>query len=265
MTSSISISQNIAEDLDSILTLEFANYPLIPGMVIGVQHPDHGTFILPFGIRMLGDTTPISPEATFSVGSVNKNLMWVLMHRLHQEELLDIYEEAYFDDPVGNEIYINQLQDTIQKYSGNYFSIADLMQHTTGLVNVNFSSNFPYTLTNNLYKQFELPELLNHLFNTTGSTNECDTVISGICQDLIFCVDHSYSSYGPMIASAIAEIKTGKNARQLEDEYIFTPLNMTASSHLGYDNPAVPLTPGHGCTKDTLFNCTSEYVRCRLV
>ena len=109
MTSSISISQNIAEDLDSILTLEFANYPLIPGMVIGVQHPDHGTFILPFGIRMLGDTTPISPEATFSVGSVNKNLMWVLMHRLHQEELLDIYEEAYFDDPVGNEVYINHL------------------------------------------------------------------------------------------------------------------------------------------------------------
>lgn len=252
-------AQSVRADLDSIILEVYSNYSDIPGIIVGVHHPDYGQFILPFGVEKYGDTTPIDTNAIFGVGSVNKNFTWVLMHRLHQEGLIDIYDIAYYENPVGEEIFINQLQDTVQKYQGRRFTIADLMKHSSGIVDINDSENYPFNVANDLEKKFTLGEALKHLFYSNSPTNECDSVTSGMCTDFEIGVDHQYSSYGPMVATVIAEIETDKDVLELEKEYIFEAIGLTSTSQIAFDNPIGNLTFGHDCIRDDDGNYTTEY------
>lgn len=252
-------AQNVAADIDSIVRNIHLNYPEIPGMVVGVYHPNYGRFVLPFGIEKLGETTPIDTNSIFEVGSINKNFMWVLLHRLHQEALIDIYNAPYYENPVGNQIYINQLQDSIQHYRGRHFTIADLMKHTTGMVDIPSSNNYPHFVINNLFKEHTLEDALSFLFNTNAESNECGEVKSGMCVNFEMGIDHQYSSYGPTIAAFIAEIETGQDIRILQKEYIIDALQLNATSQIGYETPNDRLTYGHDNKRDTNGVFTAAY------
>jgi CubicO group peptidase (beta-lactamase class C family) len=252
-------AQNVAADIDSIVRSIHSNYPEIPGMVIGVHHPDHGQFILPFGIEKLGENNPIDTNAIFEVGSINKNFMWVLLHLLHQQEMIDIYQPYYYENPIGNQVYINQLQDSIQHYRGRRFTIADLMKHTTGMVDIPSSNNYPHFIINNLFKEHTLQDALAFLFNTNASSNECGAVQSGMCIEFEMGIDHQYSSYGPTIAAFIAEIETGSNVRLLQKEMIIDRLGMSGTSQIGYENANGFLTYGHDNIRDTNGIFTADY------
>lgn len=233
------------------------DFPLVPGAVVAVHHPDHGYMISPFGKSDTDNNTLMTADAIFDVGSVHKVLKWILLERLVDEDLISFGDEIndYISAPV---------------IAGG--KLRDLPLHATGMVDIDETVyNDIWTRTNSgtTTFQYTYAELTAFLAseNDTGITN-------GFIDSFTLGQDYNYSSYGPVLAGQIARDITGEdpltNLRLILDDlflnnttfhgYDDIPANLVKGYGNDYDDPITDPTGEHPPSNQNLMLATSSAV-----
>jgi CubicO group peptidase (beta-lactamase class C family) len=68
----------------------------------------------------------------------------------------------------------------------------------------------------------------------------------GMLDGFVVGTEHHYSSYGPVVASRIVEILTGRSPIDYMRDRILRDLNLTHTSFIGFDETPAALVIGHG-------------------
>ncbi len=229
-TSPTPFSEENAALLDSIISDVIAQNP-IPGFVVGVRSSTLGTYTQAFGVSNFSTQEPMNTNAVFGIGSVHKNFKWVTLHLLEKEGVLDL------DDLVNTYVTEPDLPGVTLRH---------LMQHSSGLVDIDDSPEFGDLAFNDPSHEFSYAEMMAYLNNSNGSNGRFGDFENGrYTNDFVVGVNSAYSSYGPLIAAEVVKNITGQTMRELTAELIFTPLGLSATSHMGYDPDPELLAPGH--------------------
>ena len=213
--------------LDSVINSVLNGNP-IPGIVVGVRSPTYGTYKKAFGVSNYVTQTPMNIDAIFGIGSVHKNFKWVLLHILEKEGVLSINDlvNTYVDEPVLPGV-----------------TLKHLTQHSSGLIDIPDINDFDLIWQNGTFEN-SYDTMMYYLNNSTG-TNSYGSFTNGRLDNFTIGTNSSYSSFGPLILAEVVKNITGKNIRELVNDKIITPLELTATTHMAYDQDPLLLTPGH--------------------
>lgn len=184
-----------------------------PGLAIAIVKDDKVVFAKGYGVRKLGDSTPVNERTIFAIGSSGKAFTAAALAVLVDEDKIK------WDDPVTKHLKEFELYDP---YITREITIRDLLAHRTGL---------------------DRGELLWY-----GSTLGRDELIRRIRHQkptYSFRSTFTYNNVMLLAAGQIVPAVTGKSWDDFVKERIFTPLGMTASStsitaFKGLDNMATP-------------------------
>lgn len=197
------------------------NSPLLQlgGVVVGVATTDGGYRIQAFGTSKPNGAERLPAEAVFDIGSIQKNMRWVLLHRLAELGHLKL------DDPVQ----VDHLDLPGVTYR-------DLTMHVSGLRHWDDTPDFPQVFQH-MTDEYTFASMAQMLTNAGGPLME--TPFLG--------APYRYSNYGPLIAGRAAELLfagSDVTVRSLTREMVFEPLGLTQTTFQGYEPRPARLTPG---------------------
>ena len=194
----------------------------VEGMVVAVFMSGQ-YYVQGFGDAVEG--TPMPSNAIFDVGSVQKPFYWLLLHRLADQNHLDM------TDPISEYVTDPALPG----------SLNDLTQHSTGLLEF-WQTPFLEHLEANNFTGFSHECTESEL---VGYINEGSTADVGPTQDdFTPGQDYHYTAWGPYVASLIVEAAMNENPRDVLRREILDELDLGLTSIVHFEaRPNV--TPGH--------------------
>ena len=215
------------------------NFPLVPGAVVAIYHPDNGYMISSFGVADVANNTAMPTNGIFDIGSIHKLFKWILLEKLSEQG------EFSFSDPINNYVASPVI-------SGG--QIQHLANHSTGMVDIDESvyndiwtrsaggtTSFEYTYS----EMIAFLEAEGDEDDVLPGMNE-DGIQNGFIDSFTLGTDYNYSSYGPVIAGEIAETVTGQSSINLMNSLILDDLGMLLTSFHGYDTMPSSRILGYG-------------------
>ncbi len=106
------------------LAARFLEETGVPGMAIAVVHDDRVVYAKGFGVRRLGDPTPVDPDTVFQLASVSKSVGASVVARAVGERV------ASWDDPIVRYLPWFRLKS---RSTTRQVTIADMYSHRSGL------------------------------------------------------------------------------------------------------------------------------------
>ncbi len=187
----------------------------VPGMAVSVVKDGKVVFSKGYGMRKVGESSPVDDHTLFSIGSISKSFTAMALGILVEEGKLS------WDDPVSQYLPSFQLYDP---YVTHEFTIRDLLVHRSGL-----------------------PEFCGGIlwYGSDYSREEVIKRLRYIKPVSSFRGTFAYQSVTYMVAGEVIRAVTGKSWEDFTRERIFTPLGMKESSSLirelkGAKNLALP-------------------------
>lgn len=212
------------DNVDSAIQAALAAHPDTAGVVVAIYHPDHGYIHKAYGLENRATVSSMREDHIFDIGSVMKNFRWLVMHKLAAAGSLNL------NDTVNTHVASPVLAGRTIKH---------LMQHSTGMIDITESTFLPDAMAN-LTKTYSYNEMIAFLNGSSGAG-----YTNGLTDVFTVGTHHRYSSYGPLIASEIAEQVSGKGMMNLIDEMILTPLAMSNTTFISYEDKPAKVAQGY--------------------
>jgi CubicO group peptidase (beta-lactamase class C family) len=200
-----------------------------PGVAVAVIRDGEIVHRAGYGLADLATGTPITPDTTFRLASVSKQLTGMAIMLLAEEGMLD------YDDPVVQ--YLPELERF-----GSEITIRHLLHHTSGL------PDYYDTLEAELEEDWITNQEAVEFFSQWGET-------------LFPAGDrYEYSNPGYEMLAAIVERVSGKLFREFMDERIFQPLGMSNTTLFDQTEPEIA-NRAYGYTREgDEFSLDDEHV-----
>lgn len=233
----LSCSTPLPTTLNDQIQQSLSSFPLVPGAVVAIYHPQTGYSISSYGVSSIASSTPMPVGGIFDIGSVHKLFKWILLEKLSEQG------EFNFSDPINNYV-------TSPVISGG--QIQHLANHSTGMVDIDesvYDDIWSRTAGGTTPFEYTYPELTTFLENEGDEdqgTGNADGITDGFYDSFTLGSDFNYSSYGPVIAGEIAEATTGQSSVSLINSLILDPLGMILTSFHGYDTLPSVRIQGYG-------------------
>lgn len=170
----------------------------VPGLAIAVVKDDKVAYMKSFGVRKLGEQTPVDEHTIFAIGSATKAFTATALGMLVDDGKIK------WDDPVLSRLPGFRLADS---YLTGTVTIRDLLSHRTGVA----ANNAVFWQT-----QFSRDELIDHL--------QYLDVQSGLRTHF------EYNNLMYLTAGQIVPRVSGESWEQFVRERIFVPLGMNSSA-----------------------------------
>jgi D-alanyl-D-alanine carboxypeptidase len=176
----------------------------VPGMNVMIEDAN-GLWSTSLGMADIGNNTPMQICHSTKIASVTKFFTAVLAYKLIEQGKLKLTDKIsqYIDADI-----IAKIKNSEQA------TIADLMQHSSGIYDFVFSPDYILYTFNNLEEQKGYEKLLSFAYNKKPAFE------FGAKRSYNFTVNYI------LLAMAINKI-AGKDHAQLERELVFNPLNMS--------------------------------------
>lgn len=192
----------------------------IPGMSIAIVKNDTTVFVKGFGVRTVGDSTPVDEDTLFAIGSLTKAFTSTALGILVADGLVR------FDDPISHHLPGFRVADP---YVSQQMTIRDALSHRSGLKRLD---NIWYLFPDHTRKVVleKMP---------------------GLEQELGFRSAYLYNNLAYLAAGEIIPATTGKSWDEFLAQRIFRPLNMvdtntSITSFRRDDNRATPHEKSEG-------------------
>jgi D-alanyl-D-alanine carboxypeptidase len=192
----------------------------IKGISVCVLHPQQGRWQGVSGISHQG--TPIDSNMLFGIGSNTKLFTGVLMLKLMQSGLIQLDDSLHQWLPAYTNINPN-------------ISIRQLLNHRSGLADINSIPGYPDSILSNPYRIFTPQEVLTWVGTPLFPPGNA----------------YSYCNTNYILAGLIAEIASGQSYVQLLHDSILNPLQLDSTFLGAYDSISYPLAqPWQGSTNN---------------
>ena len=183
--------------IDGFVETEMEHFG-VPGVAVSVVLDDEVVFSKGYGVRVVGEEDPITPETVFQIASLSKPLTATAVAGLVGKGIIS------WDDPVHD--YNPDLQFS-DPWVTEHITFADLYSHRSGL---------PGSFGNDLeHIGYSRDEILARLRLMPLSP---------------FRDSYSYSNFGMTAAGDAAAKAAGMTFEDMVDEELFEPAGMTSSS-----------------------------------
>lgn len=190
------------------------------GIVVGIASPTFGYQVQAFGFVDPAHSAPMTADAVFDIGSIQKNFRWTLLWHLAEDQTNGIDMDA----PVNDYIDSPPMPDA---------TLRQLSMHYAGLRHWKDTPDFEGDAVTELNRIFTYDEMMDYLLGDGGPFY----VAPG--------TQFHYSNYGPLIAGQIMEDRTMTPINELTQEMIIGPLGLTHTTFQGPGTtPPANLTPG---------------------
>jgi D-alanyl-D-alanine carboxypeptidase len=204
--------------LEAALETEYdAGTPAATGIVIGVASPEFGLRIHTMGFEDAAGTQPMQADAIFDIGSIQKNLRWVLMWRLGELGMLPL------DAPVNDYVERPPLLDA---------RLFQLTNHTSGLKHWDQTQQMLADAFAEPTEPFSYLDMMDYL-EADGAT----LALPG--------AEFHYSNYGPLVAGKAMENALGQSVEDLTREHILVQLDMKNTSFQATESKPARLVDGY--------------------
>ena len=181
---------------------EYANKAIkdwgVPGIAVAIVKNDQIVFAKGYGVRKLGDPTPVDEKTLFAIGSSSKAFTAAAIAMLVDDGKMK------WDDPVTKHLPGFQLYDP---YVTREITVRDLLCHRSGLDRAEFL-----------------------WYGTPYDRNEIWRRIRYVKPSSSFRSAFGYQNIMYLTAGQIVERVSGKSWDDFVRERIFTPLGMTSSN-----------------------------------
>lgn len=212
-----------------------------PGLAIAVVKDGKIIFMKGYGERNLTDKQPVTPQTLFNIASLSKAFTAALVGRAVEKKVLD------WDRPVTEVLSWFRLDDP---WISRHISLRDLLSHRTGLGT--FDGDLLW-------------------YGTEYSAEEVIRRMALIPLRREFRSQFGYQNNTFLVAGELLRHAEGKTWKELMEEQIFTPLDMSHSRSSGaglseQDNLAQPYISRQGhpyniCTDHpaaSIFSCVAD-------
>jgi CubicO group peptidase (beta-lactamase class C family) len=169
----------------------------IPGLAIAVTSRDSVVFAKGYGVRRLGDPTPVDPQTIFAIGSASKAFTGASLAMLTDDG------KVTMDDRVTDHLPYFEMYDP---WVTREIRLRDLLLHRSGL---------------------ERGELV--WYNTTRSREEVVRSIRHLAPTTSFRSRFQYQNLMYITAGEVIRVASGRTWDDFVKLRIFTPLGMTGS------------------------------------
>lgn len=170
----------------------------VPGVAIGVVKDDQVVFSDGFGVRQLGEQSPVDEETLFSIASTSKGFTTAALAMLIDERKLD------WDRPVVEVIPEFALFDP---YATREANIRDLACHRVGI-----------------------PRADSIWYQSTADLGTILRKVASLPPEKGFRRQFGYNNVMYLILGAVIQSAGGQSWNEMIEQRIFTPLGMNASS-----------------------------------
>jgi len=209
-------------------------FPHTPGVVVAVHRADLGFAVSAHGRETACgepscEEAPMPADGVFEIGSVTKNLRWILLHLLAEEGRLRL------DQPVNDFVPAPWLPGV---------TVGDLMHHTSGMIDILDAPAFVQVMQD-LTRVFSRDDSIAFLTSAHGTLSSGGTFAHGRIDGFRVGGDFHYSNFGPVVAGAIAEAVTCRAVRELVKEKILDRLQLTSTSHVFHDPRPARVVQGY--------------------
>ena len=199
----------------------------IPGAAVAIVKDDVVLLMKGYGETGKGKVK-ITEETPFMVGQIAQSFTALVVRQLILENKIDE------NSPV--DAYIPWF--TLSNPDGEKISIADLLNHTSGLTTA--SGEKPYTF-NSDYSLKSLVEKINDTEKTAYNGEGT----------------YQYSALNAIILGHVVEAVTGQNFETVINERVILPLNLMSTGYTEKVNPYIDMASGHRIVYG--FQMKSEY------
>jgi D-alanyl-D-alanine carboxypeptidase len=210
-------------DLQAALDQAMATYD-VPGAVVGVYVPGHGSWVSVTGVADTATQAPVSADETWPLRSITKSFTVTLVLQLVDDGELSL------DDTVGQ--YVDGVPN------GDRITIRELANMTSGLAeytNEAFIDDFVADPT----RVFTLDELNAYAFADPPQFEPG--------------AEHVYTNTNTNVLGSVVEAVTGQPFDQVLEERILRPLGLDATAYLADGSPwAEPHATGYQPDDGTL-------------
>lgn len=183
--------------IDSVVALAMKTWK-IPGLAVAVTTRDSVIFARGYGVRRLGDPTPVDPQTLFAIGSASKAFTGASLAMLADDG------KVTMDDRVTDHLPYFEMYDP---WVTRELRLRDLLLHRSGM---------------------ERGELL--WYNTTRSRAEIVRAIRHLAPTTSFRSRFQYQNLMYITAGEVVLAASGMTWDDFVKARIFTPLGMTHSS-----------------------------------
>lgn len=210
----VSAQQGALRGLDSYITQAMADWE-VPGLALAIVHHDSVVYATGYGVRELGEPTPVDAGTLFAIGSASKAFTAMTLALLIDEE------KASWDDRVTEHLPWFQVFDP---YVTREMTLSDLLSHRSGL-----------TRGDRLWYASDL------------AREDIVRQVRYLEPTWSFRSHFGYQNIMFLTAGEVAEEISGRSWDELVRERIFTPLGMQQSLTsidplAGLSNVATPHT-----------------------
>ena len=177
----------------------------VPGAAVAIVHNNEVILARGFGVRKLGESTPITAETLFSVGSLSKSMTAMMVGSL--------VDDGYFNWSTP----INQLnpQFRLANDAATYkITLRDTFSHTSGLPDLEIVTAHSGLLPREIFQYLH------------GVTPDAPAGSSYLYSNTVFTVG-SYSAV--VAAEREVDENLGHEYRELVEERLFNPMGMKNS------------------------------------
>jgi CubicO group peptidase (beta-lactamase class C family) len=226
-------SAALPKDLDAYINQALTEFH-VPGLAVAIVKDGQVIFAKGYGVRRLGDPTPVDPHTLFQIASNSKAFTDGLLAQLVDSGKLS------WDDPVQKYLPWFQLSDP---WVTREFTIRDLITHRSGL-GLGAGDLVWW------HSDYSAEEVVRHLRAAKSVTS--------------FRSRYAYDNVLYIAAGLVIEAVTGKSWSEVVRQRIFTPLGMSeATTDIGaFTRPGSDAATPHGwragkvqiATQDTINN-----------
>ena len=170
----------------------------VPGLAVAVTTRDSVIFARGYGVRRLGDPTPVDPQTLFAIGSASKAFTGASLAMLADDKKLTM------DDRVTDHLPYFEMYDP---WVTREIRLRDLLLHRSGM---------------------ERGELV--WYNTTRSREEIVRSIRNLAPTTSFRTRFQYQNLMYITAGEVVRATSGMSWDDFVKSRIFTPLGMTSSN-----------------------------------
>jgi len=190
--------------------MERAHENGLPGISVSIHSASKGSFFGTFGKADLHNGIALSPCHTLRAASFSKTLMATAFIQLHDEGKIDL------ESPISDLLPVDVLEGLDK---ANETSIAELLNHTSGIPNYDDNSRFVAAVLNEPGAELSTHDRLNFAKE-----------LGGIPDWVIEKFGYIYSNTNYLLLELILEATTGEPYDQYLDKHILQPTGMFSSS-----------------------------------
>jgi len=222
-------SPSTQQKIEAVVRSDLASYggnEPVPGVVIGVWYPGHGTFVRSIGYGELSPRRVMTLDDRFRIGSNTKTFLVSVLLQLVDEKKLGL------DDPVS------RFALPVHVPNGTHITVRELMEMRSGIVDL---------YANPAFQTLDI--------KPAGPFDRVPWVTWALKHRPLFApgTKYSYSNTNYMLLGWIAEVVGRDSVPNLIRRRIIVPLGLHATSFPVTD-PGMPAPYAHGYSLDAKRN-----------